>query len=148
MKILITGDREYKNLEVIKTSFALFECDVKNSDVIHGDVIHGDARGADKLAGEYAKLLGYNVIAMPADWNKHHRSAGPIRNLEMIEQNPDIVLIFHDDLKSSKGTLHCVTSILKKIEKTKTLGKKKFDPILIFNGSYIRADDLKKIVIG
>lgn len=141
MKILITGDREYKNLETIKTSFALFECDVKNS-----DVIHGDAKGADKLAGEYAKLLGYNVIAMPADWNKYGKKAGPLRNLEMIEQNPDIVLIFHDNLKSSKGTLHCVTSILKKMEKTKLLEKNKFDPILIFNGSYIRADDLKKLV--
>jgi len=67
-------------------------------------VIHGAARGADTLAGEAAKELGLEVIEFPADWKTYHKSAGPIRNRQMITQDPDFVWAFHDDIRSSKGT--------------------------------------------
>jgi len=30
----------------------------------------------------------------PADWDKHGKAAGPIRNQEMLDQHPDFVLAF------------------------------------------------------
>ena len=70
--------------------------------------IHGDARGADRLAGVVAEGLGFEVIAVPADWDKHHRAAGPIRNKKMLSMRPMVVLAFHADISQSKGTKHMI----------------------------------------
>lgn|SRR5215831_2138738 len=67
-------------------------------------IIHGAARGADSLAAEAAKELGFEVLAFPADWSTYHKSAGPIRNRQMINERPDFVWAFHDNLRDSKGT--------------------------------------------
>lgn len=141
MKILITGDRNYINFEIVKKTFEILapSCEVKTC-----TVIHGNAKGADKLAGNYAESLGYQMIVKPADWKKYGKGAGPIRNLEMIAENPDIVIIFHDNLKDSKGTKHCVTAVLEKMERTKTFIIQKFNPILMLNGNIVSVEEIKK----
>jgi len=59
----------------------------------HVLVIHGGARGADALAGQIAKQAGIGCQVFPALWEKHGRSAGPIRNQQMLDEGkPDLVL--------------------------------------------------------
>lgn len=77
-------------------------------------VVHGAARGADSLSGEVAEELGCTVEVYPADWLKYGKAAGPIRNKQMLDTGPDVVLAFHDDLENSKGTRHCVTEAEKR----------------------------------
>lgn len=68
-------------------------------------VIHGACRGADWIAGDVARELGYFIEEYPADWKKHGRAAGPIRNAQMLrEGKPDMVIAFHNDIDNSKGT--------------------------------------------
>ena len=68
-------------------------------------IIHGAARGADRIAGEVATELGFEVIACPADWDTHGKAAGPIRNGEMLrDHQPDWVLAFTPNLEQSRGT--------------------------------------------
>lgn len=68
-------------------------------------IIHGAARGADSLAGVYAKKKGIPCRAFPADWNKYGRSAGFRRNEEMLTKaNPDLVVAF----PGGNGTAHMV----------------------------------------
>lgn len=100
MKILVTGDREWTDKEMIAHVLGLW---VSSKDT----VIHGAANGADTLAGKAAKALGATVIPFPADWDKFGKAAGPIRNRKMLDEKPDVVLAFHDDLKNSKGTKDC-----------------------------------------
>jgi hypothetical protein len=57
-------------------------------------LIHGGAKGVDSFAGEWAEDRGIPVEVYPADWNKHGRAAGPIRNQKMIEQNPRCFIAF------------------------------------------------------
>ena len=58
-------------------------------------VICGGARGADTLACEWARANNVEYIVYMADWQQHGRSAGPIRNKQMLdEESPDIVLAF------------------------------------------------------
>jgi hypothetical protein len=83
-------------------------------------VIHGAARGADTLAGQAAKELGLDVLEFPADWATYHKSAGPIRNRQMIAQDPDFVWAFHDDIRSSKGTKDMIR-VAKSLGKNVTL---------------------------
>lgn len=47
-------------------------------------IFHGAARGADTIAAEEAKRMGFVPVPFPADWDRHGRAAGPIRNREMI----------------------------------------------------------------
>lgn len=64
-------------------------------------IIHGGCRGADEGAGEWAASEGVKTIVCPADWKKHGKAAGPIRNREMLEKHkPDFVVA----LPGGKGT--------------------------------------------
>lgn len=64
-------------------------------------VIHGGCRGADEGAGDWAKSEHIPVVVCRADWKKHGKAAGPIRNREMIEvHKPDFVIA----LPGGKGT--------------------------------------------
>lgn len=102
MKILICGSRDYDDpLKILASLSPRF---------LSGEttVIHGDAQGADRIAGHVAKSLGMSVIAVPAEWDKYGRSAGPIRNRKMLDMGPELVLAFHPDIENSKGTKDCV----------------------------------------
>jgi len=48
-------------------------------------LLHGGARGADRAIGRAAQQLGWPVEVLPADWRRHGRAAGPIRNRELLE---------------------------------------------------------------
>lgn len=104
MKILCCGDRNWTNYHVIKKYLSSFP---KNT-----IIIEGEARGADIISKEIAESLGLMVIKFPADWDKYGKSAGPIRNRQMLDQNPDMVYAFHNDIKNSKGTKDCVTEAI------------------------------------
>lgn len=71
-----------------------------------GVVITGGARGADQLAETIARSLGFQVETYPADWRGKGRRAGIIRNLEMLNTNPNLVLAFHQN--GSRGTQHTI----------------------------------------
>lgn len=111
MIILITGDRNWEDEDTIREALDLGG-GPKDNDVTQ--LAHGNARGADKLAGKVAAELGYEVFSFPANWAKYGRAAGPIRNREMLDLNPDVVYAFHNDLASSKGTKDCVKEALKR----------------------------------
>lgn len=73
-------------------------------------VIHGGARGADRLAGDVAHGLGFQVQEVPAVWRTgsgvFDRSAGIRRNLAMLDLQPDLVIAFWDG--RSTGTAHMI----------------------------------------
>lgn len=96
-RVLVCGDRNWNLMSPIIRELKLCKsCEV---------VIHGACRGADLRGAEVAVKLGLETEAYPADWEKHGRAAGPIRNATMlVEGKPDFVLAFHENIKNSKGT--------------------------------------------
>jgi len=102
-KVLITGGRYWTDKEYILNVLSRVLLD--KEDVF---VIHGGARGVDSLAGIAAEGLGFEVKVVQANWKKFGRSAGIIRNREMLDLNPDLVIAFHADLPNSKGTIDCI----------------------------------------
>jgi hypothetical protein len=69
-------------------------------------VITGGARGVDEHAHREAVRLGYATKVMPADWDRHGKRAGFIRNVEMLDEGPAVVLAFW--ARGSKGTAHTI----------------------------------------
>ena len=68
-------------------------------------VIHGAAQGADALAGAWAQNRGIEEVRFPADWKKHGRAAGPLRNKQMLDEGkPDLVVAF----PGGRGTANMV----------------------------------------
>lgn len=61
-------------------------------------VIHGGATGADSLAGRWAldNAVEQSVFSVSkADWDKHGKAAGPLRNARMLaEGKPNLVVAF------------------------------------------------------
>lgn len=58
-------------------------------------VVHGKATGADTLADRWAKRMAIDVVACAADWDKHGKAAGPIRNEDMLmDHKPKRVIAF------------------------------------------------------
>jgi hypothetical protein len=58
-------------------------------------LIHGAARGADSLAAAWAHDCHVPQLGVRADWNKHGRAAGPIRNQIMLDEGkPHLVIAF------------------------------------------------------
>lgn len=108
MVILVTGDRNWDATQAHVVQDVLQdwqeECPI---------IVHGAARGVDTLAGEAAEALGYTVHPYPARWSRYGKAAGPRRNTEMLEERPNLVFAFHDDLVSSKGTRNMVNQAVK-----------------------------------
>lgn len=95
MRILVTGSREWTDRDAIEQALG------RIPDGPH-TLIHGNARGADLIACETAHALGWEIWGFPADWKRHGKAAGPIRNRQMLDYDPELVLAF--PLGESKGT--------------------------------------------
>ncbi len=99
-KILICGGRDYKDYDRLEDE--LHKLWRAEGNYI---IIHGCAPGADSLAGRYAKQYNNSVEEYPADWDKYGRRAGPLRNIQMLEEGrPDLVVAF----PGSRGTAHMI----------------------------------------
>ncbi len=73
-------------------------------------IISGGAPGADTLAEVAAAELNLETTIFPADWERYGRSAGPKRNLQMLDTEPDLVIAF----AGGRGTAHTVRHALKR----------------------------------
>ena len=100
-KICIAGSRNFTDYTVMKLKLDHLLQHRARKDQI--TVISGTCRGADQLGERYAREKGYELIRVPADWDKYGRPAGYKRNYEMA-QMADAVAIFWDG--QSKGSKH------------------------------------------
>ncbi len=105
MRLLVCGSRSWT--DEAKVDEVLERVTAGHSTVV---LIHGDARGADRIAAEVARRRGWQVEAYPADWDRHGRQAGMIRNREMLATaKPDLVVAFLDERsRPSVGTRHMI----------------------------------------
>lgn len=95
--VVVCGGRGYSD----------WRTEYRQLDALHPTrIAHGGASGADQIADDYAYYRHIPCKAYLANWNKHGRAAGPIRNQEMLEaEQPHIVLA----LPGGKGTTDCIS---------------------------------------
>jgi len=119
MRILITGSRQWTDQTRLETE--IFKAVAQ----AHGEAfmgyripvtfVHGACPlGADQMASDYiTKIQAVNEPGRiyhekhPADWEKHGKSAGLIRNAEMVKLGADLCIAFIVPGRS-RGTEHTV----------------------------------------
>ena len=116
IKIIIAGGRDFTDQDKGFPALddLLLQYDMENGDYFGAELVEvvcGEARGADTLGKEWAILRGASVKSFPADWDKHGRAAGPIRNGEMADY-ADILVAFWDG--KTKGTKNMIDQALSK----------------------------------
>ena len=123
-KLLVTGGRDWmynvnsKTLPQIRLSNSDFSRKAEymfyilNHFLVHKDlqILVGDANGVDfmvrlwHLSVNLTSKTILNLNVFKADWDKYGKAAGPIRNQEMLDQEPNIVIAF----PGGKGTADMV----------------------------------------
>lgn len=87
-RVLVCGGRDFADRRSVYTSLdGLVPRPTR--------IIAGGAPGADALAADWAGYRGVPKYIFHADWEKHGKAAGPIRNQEMLDDGrPNLVLAF------------------------------------------------------
>lgn len=119
LKILVAGGRDFNDFQLMQQTVMgiildrLMALKDKGFELNIGDVeiVSGGANGADTLAEQFADNMNFSKYIINADWNKHGKKAGILRNNDMadycIKDSVDCVCIcFWDSI--SKGTKHMI----------------------------------------
>lgn len=119
LRILVTGSRKWRDEAAIARGISGWLSSIGTCIghaypipvIVHGgqrtkDPETGEWFGADWLAGCIARGWGFGEERHPADWDRHGRRAGPVRNAAMVATRPDVCLGF--PIGESHGTRGCM----------------------------------------
>jgi hypothetical protein len=104
MKVIIAGGRTITDYSLVLSALA-------ESEFIPTEIVSGMAPGVDTLAIQYARENNLPLAEFHADWNKHRRAAGPIRNRQMAEYGDALIAIWDGE---SRGTKNMIEEATKK----------------------------------
>lgn len=94
MKVIIAGCRDFNDYAHVCQAIKESEFDIT-------ELVSGGASGVDRLGERYAKEIKIPLKLFPADWTKHGKKAGPIRNAEMANYSDALIAVWDG---CSKGT--------------------------------------------
>ncbi len=97
MKIAIVGSRDYPNEKQVREFVQALS--------VNTAVISGGARGVDSWALNEAMNRNLEVLVFPANWEKHGKAAGMIRNRDIVK-TANVVVAFWDG--KSRGTANTI----------------------------------------
>ena len=92
MKAIVCGGRNFNDRDFLFATLDKIDNELPRPG-IHC-IISGCAPGADTLALEWSRKWDLVCGFFPADWKRHGRAAGPIRNQKMLNAGPDLVIAF------------------------------------------------------
>ena len=105
-RVLVTGSREWDDMQELR--YALIHATALRLD--SAVIVHGACpSGADAMAAEWAHDYGVPAEEHPADWDGYGKSAGFVRNAEMVSLGADLCLAFYKQGAGNKGTDHCAS---------------------------------------
>jgi ABC-type sugar transport system substrate-binding protein len=99
VRVIISGDRNWTCSDLARRVIARLVA--RHGEV---DIVQGSADGVDFAFVEAAYDAGCGVCSFPADWEKHGKRAGPLRNQEMVDAGAEFVIAVHRSLAWSRGT--------------------------------------------
>jgi hypothetical protein len=89
-RLVVCGGRDFDDAE-----FLFRTLDALHREHRFREFMQGGARGADALAKEWAMTKAdLKCFEIKADWKRYGSAAGPIRNQQMLDWGPDLVVAF------------------------------------------------------
>lgn len=98
MKTIIAGSRTITDYDVVLEV-------IKKSNLEITEVVSGVAQGVDTLGITYAYNNDIPIAQFPANWNKHGKSAGYIRNVEMAQYADALIAVWDGKSKGTKNMI-------------------------------------------
>lgn len=110
-RLLVCGGRNFSDKALLVATLDDVLIWLGGIDVL----IEGEARGADRMARNWAVQLDIPVLKFPANWDKFGKAAGPIRNQLMLDEGkPTHAVAFYDRPRDeSRGTADMVRRLKK-----------------------------------
>lgn len=107
MKLIVAGSRTIRDKSVVWDSIV----DGLRAFGPVDEIVHGGARGVDSLADKFARVNGFEVTVMNAEWDKYGKAAGPKRNSKMANYGDALVAVWDGE---SAGTQSMINEALYK----------------------------------
>lgn len=114
-KIIVAGCRNMKDFVLLASELDYMFQNIALKDI---EIVSGaqqtvtqrskdkyEKYGADYLGELYAKTRGLQIKRFPADWGKHGKKAGPIRNEEMAKYGTHLIAF---PSQESRGTRNMI----------------------------------------
>lgn len=98
MRVIVAGSRSIVDYLIVEQA-------IKDSGFTITELISGCAKGVDTLGEYYAQLRDIPIKKFPADWQRHGRKAGYIRNMEMAKHADALIAVWDGQ---SSGTVHMI----------------------------------------
>lgn len=89
MKTIIAGTRTIANPALVAQAIRASSWAAQIT-----EVVSGKAPGVDTLGEQWAHARGLPVVEFPADWDRHGKAAGPIRNEAMACYADALILVW------------------------------------------------------
>lgn len=99
-KLIIAGGRDFSDYDLLKKTVDEYRIIQRNI-----CIVSGCAKGADALGIAYAQEHDIPCYRYPADWIKHGKSAGHLRNIEMGNVAHGLIAFWDG---RSRGTKHMI----------------------------------------
>jgi hypothetical protein len=104
MKVIIAGGRDIHDYNLVLEA-------VKEAQFPIATVVSGGAPGIDSLGEQYAEEMNLKLNIYQADWERHGRAAGPIRNRKMAENADALIAIWDGKSRGTKNMIETATKL-------------------------------------
>lgn len=110
MKVIIAGPRDLTRVGVVAAAILSLPPDWKIT-----EVVSGGAPGVDTMGEEWATANGIPFKRFSADWDKHGKAAGPIRNAEMADYADALLAVRAGDSPGTRDMIAQATKACLKV---------------------------------
>lgn len=106
MKVAVIGSRTFNDYELLRQTLSKLEITL---------VVSGGAKGADSLGEEYANANNIPTKIFLPDWEKYGKSAGMLRNSDIINEAEIVVAFWDGESKGCKDAIAKANKLNKKV---------------------------------
>lgn len=100
MRVIIAGSRSVTDPHEVNRA-------IIDSGFVITEVVSGGCYGPDTFGEQWAARQGIPVKRFPADWNKHGKAAGPLRNQEMVDYADAVIAVWDGQSRGVASLMKC-----------------------------------------